>query len=320
MKASVIVPAYNSEKTIFECINALLQQENSFEYEIIIVDDGSTDNTSKIIKNINSKRLKYSWQKNSGPAKARNLGAKKAKGEIIIFTDSDCIATKNWLSEMIKPFKDKKIVAVQGAYKTKQKNLIGKFGQIEIEERYEKMKKSKKLDWVGSYSAAYRRELFNKLKGFDESFPIASGEDPELSYRVQKTGGKIVFNEKAIVYHTHPKNLAKYLKTKFFRAYYRPLMYSKHKDKIINDSYTPQELKLQILCIYGIIAFVFLGIILAEALMLALGLIILHLLLGAKLFLFALTKDWKVALVSPIILLLRSVVFGAGLIWGKLNG
>ncbi len=221
---------------------------------------------------------------------------------------------------MIKPFKEKNITAVQGAYKSHQKELIARFGQLEIEQRYEYMKKSKNLDWVGSYSAAYKKDIFKKMGGFDESFPIASGEDPELSYKIQEAGHKLYFNPKAIVYHTHPNSLFGYLKTKFFRAYYRPKMYSKHKSKMIKDSYTPQSLKLQIICFYAAILGLVLSLINPIALAILFLAIIIHLILGIKFFMFCLSKDFEVALVSPIILMLRSIVFGAGLLWGRLNG
>ncbi len=317
---SIIIPCYNCEKTISNTLNSLLEQKTKKQFEIICVDDGSIDNTKKEIQKIKSKKVGYFYQKNKGPAKARNIGAKKAKGEIILFIDSDCVAEKNWLEEMIKPFDDKKVVAVQGAYKTKQKELTARFSQIEIEERYEKMKKSKSIDWVGSYSAAYNKKEYFSVGGFDESFPIASGEDPELSYKLHEKGGRIVFNPRAIVYHFHPKKLSKYLKIKFFRAFYRPRMYSKHKKKMLKDSYTPQTLKLQIICFYLVILALIFSLLAISLVFVALFFLIIHLLLGAKLFSLSWKKDKAVALASPIILFLRSVVFGIGLIWGKING
>ncbi|MFA6268456.1 MAG: glycosyltransferase [archaeon] len=320
MFASIIVPCYNCEKTIKACINSILEQKTKTDFEIILVDDGSTDKTANRINQTKSKKIQYIYQKNAGPAKARNAGTKKAKGEIYLFTDSDCIVESNWLKEMLAPFSDKKVAAVQGAYKTKQKELLSRFSQIEIEDRYEIMRVSKHLDWVGSYSAAYRADVYKQMKGFDESFPKASGEDPELSYKVAEAGWKIIFNPNAVVYHTHPNSLKKYLKTKFFRAYYRPKMYSKHKQKMLKDSYTPQSLKLQILCFYAIILGAIISIFWTLGWAIILAGILAHILLGTKFFLFSLKKDLGVALTSPIILLMRSIVFGIGLIWGKLHG
>ena len=323
MNASIIIPCYNAEQSISETLCAL--EKNSMKaFEIIVVDDGSTDSTANIVKSIakKNKNIMYLWQKNSGPAKARNFGAKIAKGEVVLFIDSDCIPKKNWLKEMIKPFNNKKVGGVQGAYTTNQKELIAKFVQIEIEERYEKMKKAEMngtLDWIGSYSAAYRRGIYKELGGFDESFPIASGEDPELSYRLKESGYMIKFNPNAIVYHTHPNNLFKYLKTKFMRAYYRPKMYSKHKKKIIKDSYTPQELKLQIVLIYALIPSIITSLFSPLGLIVTAIILGLHIVLGVKFFLFAWKKNKAIAIASIALLFLRNIYFSTGLIMGVIK-
>ena len=166
MHASVVVPMYNAEKTIEECLKSLLKQKIKKSYEIIVVDDGSTDNSTERVKKIGRKTktgmIRLIRQKNAGPSKARNAGAKTANGNIICFTDSDCEPDENWLEEMTKSFEDPAVGATQGAYKTKQKELMARFVQAEVEERYERMKRAKKIDWVGSYSAAYRKEVLGK--------------------------------------------------------------------------------------------------------------------------------------------------------------
>lgn len=239
--ASIIIPAYNAENHLQACLDALLQQTIHPE-EIIVVDDGSTDGTRTIAESFSL--VTYLTQKNQGPAKARNAGAKKASGDIILFIDSDCVPEKNWLEEMLKPFEDENVVGVQGAYKTKQKSLTARFDQLDIEYRYERMKKKETIDWIGTYSAAYKRKVFLDARGFDETFPKASGEDSELSYRLAERGMILKFAPTAIVYHTHPDSLIHYLRVKFFRAYWRTRMYVKHPQKSVQDSYTPHVLKI----------------------------------------------------------------------------
>jgi len=113
MLVSVIIPAYNEESTIESCLKSLLNQTIEKDtYELIVVDDGSTDSTPEIIKRYPVKLFR---QENSGPATARNLGAKNSSGEIILFTDADCIADPNWIEEMISPFIDEEVIAVKGA-------------------------------------------------------------------------------------------------------------------------------------------------------------------------------------------------------------
>ncbi len=99
-KVSVIIPAYNEEKQIGKCLQSLSKQDYK-DYEIIVVDDGSTDATKSIVQRFKNVRLKT--QEHNGPGTARNLGAKVAKGEILVFVDSDMIFPKNYLTTLTKP-------------------------------------------------------------------------------------------------------------------------------------------------------------------------------------------------------------------------
>ena len=100
MRHLVVIPVYNGEKTLKTCLTALEKQTiRRDEYEIIVVDDGSTDSSGELAK---AGADEYFYQENQGPASARNLGAQKANGDIILFTDSDCEPTENWIEEMCR--------------------------------------------------------------------------------------------------------------------------------------------------------------------------------------------------------------------------
>jgi len=321
MKASVVIPVYNGAETIADCVRSALPQAQDFqgEYEVIVVNDGSTDGTEKIVQGLAKGNVKLITQDNKGPAAARNHGAKEAKGEFIVFMDDDCVAEKNWLTEMLRPFEDHEVVGVQGRYKNGQKEFIAQLIQLEIEERYEKLRRQKYVDHIGTYSAAYRRETFLAVKGFDEKFPIASGEDIDLSYRLAGKGHKMVFNWDAIVWHQHPTSVEHYYQVKFWRAYWRVRMYAKHKEKIMQDSYTSQNVKLQIgLCyvffagLLGLLITPKAGFIVVLT-ALAWGLSIL------KFWAFALRKRPLIGLLSPFFLALRTFVFAAGFAYGFLR-
>jgi GT2 family glycosyltransferase len=304
MKVSVIVPTYNSDVVIGSCLESLTNQKIDGEYEVIVVDDGSTDDTKDAVADYDVTLLS---QEHTGPAAARNLGAKNAVGGILLFTDADCTPEPDWIEKMCTPFTDNDVVGVQGVYKTRQKSPTARFVQYEIEERYEIMSKVGQIDFIGSYSAAYRKDVFLAEGGFDEKFPIASGEDTDLSYRLSSKGLKMVFAQDAIVYHEHPSRITQYLKMKFYRAYWRVNLYKKTPKKTMKDTYTPQMLKLQIALFYLFIISLFSSLV-----------AFIFLLTTLPLTQQILKKDLFVGTLTPAFVAFRTIAFGTGLIYGLL--
>ena len=314
IRFAVIIPAYNAEKTLSSCLESLAEQSvRKEDYEIIVVDDGSTDGTSKIAKGFNANHI---FQTNKGPAAARNRGAREARGAIILFTDSDCVPEHNWIQEMVGPFSDADVVGVKGTYKTRQKETAARFAQAEFEDRYDLLQKSSSIDMIDTYSAAFRKDVFLKMGGFDESFPVANNEDTDLSYRLAAAGYKLVFSQNAFVYHTHPNTLMKYLRLKFRRGYWRMVVYRRYPDKAVRDSYTPSVIKIQtILMALSFPLFLlswFIPLLLYPAL-LSWGIIILS---SFPFSLKTFKKDKLIGLVSPVVILLRSLVFAGGSLLG----
>lgn len=319
---SVIIPCFNSEKTILKTLEALEKQNFDKPFEILICDDGSNDNTIKIVKEFARKSkipIRVFANPHHGPAWQRNFGAKKAKGKIIVYTDSDCIPGKNWLKEMVKPIESGEVAGVQGTYRTlNRKSLIARFEGYEIEKRHERMKKQKYIDFIGTFSAAYVKNIFLKFGGFDTRFKTASGEDPELSYRIAKAGYKLVFNPKAYVYHPHPDSLKKYLKQKFYRAYWRVLMYKKHPDKMMKDSYTGIEVPLSAISVFLFILFTFLSIFEKTLLIFSVLSVLFFVMINADSISFMGRKERKMYLLAPLLIFLRTFVwiigFGIGIL------
>ena len=208
------------------------------------MDDGSTDDTAAVVMQFANVRLVR--QANAGPAAARNRGAREG-GSIVLFTDDDCVPQPDWIEQMLAPFCDPEVVGVKGAYRTKQKSLIARFVQIEYEDRYRLVARHADIDFIDTYSAAFRRHRFLEIGGYDTSFPVACAEDVELSYRMSARGWKMRFAPKAIVCHTHPDTLSSYLRKKYKFAYWRMLAVRKNPSKGMKDSHTPQIMKLQLL-------------------------------------------------------------------------
>lgn len=315
MKVSVIVPAYNSQKFIGKCIEALLAQKYQCEdYEVIVIDDGSTDKTADIIR---AYPVKYLFQKNQGPAAARNIGAKEARGEIILFTDSDCVPSENWIEEMMKPFEKPEVAAVKGAYKNGQKSIMARFAQLEFEERFEMLKRAKSIDMIDTYSAGYRKDIFLQMGGFDTSFPVANNEDTELSYRMSKLNYKMVFNPEAVVYHlNHPSSLKRYMRLKFWRGYWRMVVYKKFPDKMLKDTYTPQTLKLQILFLFLFLAGAPCSLVSSKGIYPFLITAISFCVVSLPFWVLAVRKDPVIGILAPFFLSIRAASLGFGMLYG----
>jgi glycosyltransferase involved in cell wall biosynthesis len=254
--ASIIIPTFNGASRIGHCLDALLNQTSGKNVEILVVNDGSTDNTVGVVERSSGVRLIS--QANAGPAAARNRGALEARGTIILFTDDDCVATPDWLDAMLEPFQDPEVVGAKGVYRTRQTSLVARFVQIEYEDRYRLMRSQSSIDFIDTYSAAFRRDRFLAMNGYDISFPVACAEDIELSYRMSARGWKMKFAPAAIVYHTHPDTIWRYLKKKYKFAFWRVLAVRKNPGKAVRDSHTPQLMKLQLLFVPALLlAFAF---------------------------------------------------------------
>jgi GT2 family glycosyltransferase len=245
MSVSIIIPTFNGASRIGNCLDALLCQTVEPDAEILVINDGSTDGTEEVVARYSGVRL--ITQSNAGPAAARNRGALEARGTIILFTDDDCEPTPEWLAAMIEPFKDPDVAGAKGIYRTRQRSLAARFVQIEYEDKYRRMSDLPQIDFIDTYSAGFRRNRFLEINGYDTSFPVACAEDVELSYRMSARGWTMRFVPAAIVYHTHPDTLWRYLNKKYKFAFWRVLAVRKNPNKAMKDSHTPQLMKLQLL-------------------------------------------------------------------------
>jgi glycosyltransferase involved in cell wall biosynthesis len=243
---SIIIPTYNGASRIGRCLDALKNQTPARDVEIIVVNDGSTDNTAEVIQT-QYLSVRLLNQKNAGPAVARNRGASEATGSIIMFTDDDCEPAPAWMDAMLQPFSDPEVVGTKGAYRTRQTQVMARFVQTEYEDKYRLMAQHANIDFIDTYSAAFRRDNFQEMNGYDTAFPVACAEDIELSYRMSARGWKMKFVPGAIVYHQHPDSFLRYIKKKFKFAFWRVLAVRKNPHKALKDTHTPQLMKLQML-------------------------------------------------------------------------
>jgi len=207
---SVIVPAYNCSETITQCIESLLALNYS-NYEIIIVDDGSTDDTYDICRSYDD-RIRLIQTSNGGPSRAKNIGVKKAKGDIVAFTDSDCVAHEQWLNELNRGFSDDLVGGVGGnQVSPSDESHIGKtihetLSILGFATSYMKHYSSMTTTQHNpSCNSAYRKKCFEEADGFDES--LWPGEDVDLDYRLMQSGYTLIRNPEALVGHYRPQSI-----------------------------------------------------------------------------------------------------------------
>ena len=314
---SVIIPAKDAADTIANCLRAVFSQRYvGTDYEVIVVDDGSTDNTPEIAKRLGARVI---HQDNAGPAAARNAGADAAHGEILAFTDADCVPSPEWLLHLTGPFRDAQVIGTKGTYRTNQSKYVPRFVQQEYEFKYQRMSRQESIDFIDTYSAAYRRDVFLENGGFETAFAVPSVEDQEFSFRLARKGYRLVFAPKAVVLHQHDNDMGEYVRRKFGIGYWKAFMLRWLPEKTFKDSHTPGSLRWQILFLaltLGIAAIV--GIVWPPGWWLIfVGLAAFY--LTALPFLGHIRwEDPDILLISPLMLILRAGALGFGLVKGFL--
>lgn len=197
---SIIIPAYNAGKTIKKCLDSIVKQDFT-DFETIIVNDCSIDNTEEIINQYRVRQIIL--EKNQGPAAARNIGIKEAKGDILIFIDSDvAFRDANALSKLAKVFQERK--DIDGAIMIKDKVPLNQ-GIIPLYWAYYKY-----YLWnqPGEFQTSFttersvvKRYVFDKVGLFNEKYKKADVEDFELGYKMNEQGYKLLIVRDIKVLH-----------------------------------------------------------------------------------------------------------------------
>lgn len=239
IKISIIVPVYNDE-AIHECIASLEQLEYPKDkYEIIIVDNNSAPWVREAIKQTSAR---YVHEPLKGSYMARNTGIKHARGKYLVFTDSDCIVSSNWLNEIDNILNDDNILGVMGYASGNNKNKIAQHEQKMYEEVIGAFTTDKKLKRIDTRNFAMKKQLSDVIGTFNSELKF--GGDMEYGARAHEAGFKIVFSKNVEVKHTNPTDLPKLLSKRVKQNYGNMLILEKHNEKFVR-TYFPHLLRFK---------------------------------------------------------------------------
>ncbi|MBM4177650.1 glycosyltransferase family 2 protein, partial [Candidatus Gribaldobacteria bacterium] len=209
---SFVIPNYNGCRLLKDNLPKIIKsaEASGRNYEVIVVDDASSDESVEYLRK-NYPRVKLIANRiNKRFALSCNDGVNSAQGEIVVLFNTDVVPEKDFLKPLIANFKDEKVFAVGCKEKsivegkiTFSGRALGIFKRGFLVHRRAKDQNKKETLWVASGSAAYRKDIWQKLGGLDPIYSPAYMEDLDLSYRALKSGYKLVFEPKALVFHQH---------------------------------------------------------------------------------------------------------------------
>jgi len=212
MKITIVSPLFNAHATILQCIGGLKNQSFT-DFEVIFVDSSPNSYTKEIIMQNSNYKLISSVKKLSSQS-ARNLGAKHAQGEILVFLDPDCIPDKDWLLNLYESFK-KGYTVVGGSINCFPGNYWAGVAHIEKFWMWLPNGKSRILKMFPSANFSIKKKLFDDLGGFYEKYEAA---DIEFCYRIADQKIEMLFNSRAVVSHIHNIKFIDLIKLRYDRG------------------------------------------------------------------------------------------------------
>ena len=235
---SIVVPAYNAEHTIGPLLDSLVKLDYP-EYEVIIVNDGSTDRTREIVEQYPVRLIN---QTNRGASAARDAGLRAASSEIVAYVDSDVSATPGWLKHLVGPLTDPTIAATTGrTVFLRNEKCASWIRSLDIERRNAHRKVYTRL--ANGPNAAFRRDLLLKVGGFDPKWYHA--EDTEVSYRLWELGYRIQYVPDAVVHHVPEEDWRTYLRKRYRDAKAFTRMLGKYtRLAVLEDDFVSLDMKV----------------------------------------------------------------------------
>ncbi len=224
-RVSVVVCSYNAERTMEDCLVSL-EKLNYPDYEVIVVNDGSTDRTLEIAQRFPYCRIIS--QPNKGLSVARNVGAEAATGEIVAYTDSDCVADPDWLTYLVAKMETAGLVACGGPnFPPPENSLVPAAVAVSPGGPTHVLLSDDVAEHIAGCNMAFRRDVLLSLGGFDPVYR-AAGDDVDICWRFQDAGHTIGFSPAAVVWHYRRNTVKAYIGQQKGYGKAEALVYAKH--------------------------------------------------------------------------------------------
>ena len=245
---SVIIPNRNGAATIGECL-AAVQASQHGNFEIIVVDDGSEDNSIEVIERYPCKLLRL--EQHGGAARARNAGAAHSRGRVLFFTDADCLLQPDTLALAARTLALEGSNAIIGGTYTPgphDRRFFSRFQSIFI--NYFETRRAPAADYIATHALAVDASVFRRSRGFAEHVrPIL--EDVEFSHRLRRAGCRLVMNPAVQVQHIFDYSLIRSLRNGFIKSLYWTGYAIANRDLLTDSGTASAELKLNVFVFAG---------------------------------------------------------------------
>ena len=249
---SIIVTTYNSDLTIDECLQSILELNYPKHLlELIVIDGGSTDST---IEHVMAFPVQLIHSQLNPPA-AYNLVLKNVENEVIGLIDSDAKVEKEWLMKLIKHLNDSEVAAASGTVETwNHDKLVPRIIGYELNYRYQRLPDM--IERVATMNLLMKKNVINEIGGFDESLPTQY--DTDIGARLAKKGYRIAFDPQAKCYHFHRPTLRMFFKQQYKYGQNTWKLYFKHPQLAMGDNITDWWMNLQpiLYVVAGILLFI----------------------------------------------------------------
>jgi GT2 family glycosyltransferase len=232
LKFSIIIPVYNRPDELNDLLLSISEQDFIDDFQVIVVEDGSTETSENVVKEFSSKLLiTYFFKENSGPGDSRNYGMERANGNYFIILDSDCILPKHYLKEVYKKLQNDFTDAYGGAdasdssFTNIQKTISYAMTSVLTTGGIRGNKNVKKFQ-PRSFNMGISKQAFKTVKGFSK---MNYGEDIDLTLRLWENNFETQFIENAFVYHKRRTNWKSFFKQTFNFGAARPILNILHR-------------------------------------------------------------------------------------------